>query len=1068
MLVARYVLVALVAAALGPVAVLRGQETRSRIRRPRLRVRPDQGEVKTRVVVSVDASEEETAADDDKQARQLDRPSKERSRIRRPSIRRRPTAADEDVFVVEPEEPSPPRFSPDRFDDQPPRQRLSPGRGGSGGGGGSRSSSSTRRKSSSGGSRSSGSNAISQTAISKDSPYKLVCYYTNWSQYRPKIGKFLPEDIDPFLCTHVIFAFGWLKNGKLASFEENDETGDGKVGLYDRVINLKAKNRNLKVLLAIGGWSFGTAKFKQVAKTRFSRQVFVFSAVKFLREHDFDGLDMDWEYPKSSDKENFSSLLKDLSEAFTYEAEESGKERLLLSAAVPVGPDNVRGGYDVPAVAEALDFVNLMAYDFHGKWESQAGHNAPLFAPSSDSEWRKQLSVEFAAKMWTRLGTPKEKLVIGMPTYGRSFTLSNRNKYRVNSATKGGGTAGEFTREAGFLSYYEICQMLHHGANYIWDDEMKVPYLVKDDQWVGFDDERAIRNKMDWVKDNGYAGAMVWTVDMDDFNGTVCGSGVKYPLIGAMREELFGVARQTVSRDIEPVDIDWEIVAPNRLSSTLATTLPPPQIIDVENLLKKISRPKKPTLALQTGAGLPENVREPVVFCYFTNWSFKRPGMGKFTPEDVDPTLCTHIVFAFATIKNNKLAASEDNDLGDFNDGAYDRIMKLREKNPKLKILVAVGGWAFGSKPFQKLTENVFRMNGFVYDAIEFMREHNFDGLDIDWEYPRGPDDKASFVSLVRELRLAMEGEAKGSKNAKLLLTAAVPASFEAIEAGYDVPEISKYLDFINVMTYDFHGQWEKSVGHNSPLYPLNSATGFQKRLTVDFSAKEWVRQGAPKEKLIIGMPVYGRTFTLADPTQFDIGAEAVSGGDAGRYTGEAGFLSYYEICDFLHKDNTTLVWDNEQQVPFAYRDLQWVGFDDERSLKTKTKWLKTEGFGGIMVWSIDLDDFRGYCGTGKYPLIKSMKNELAGHLVELVYDGPYETQRGNAVDQTDPDEVVCEDGDAHVSFFRDRKDCSMYYVCQGTVKHHKPCPTGLVFNENDSVCDWPENVSECAASDAK
>ena len=271
-----------------------------------------------------------------------------------------------------------------------------------------------------------------------------------------------------------------------------------------------------------------------------------------------------------------------------------------------------------------------------------------------------------------------------------------------------------------------------------------------------------------------------------------------------------------------------------------------------------------------------------------------------------------------------------------------------------------------------------------------------------------------------------------------------------------------RYLDLINVMTYDFHGQWEKEVGHNSPLYPLNSATGFQKRLTVDFSAKEWVRQGAPKEKLIIGMPVYGRTFTLVDTSQFDIGAPATGGGEPGRYTGEAGFLSYYEICDFLHKDNTTLVWDNEQQVPFAYRGDQWVGFDDERSLKTKTSWLKNEGFGGIMVWSVDLDDFRGYCGTGKYPLIKTMKAELENYMVEMVYDGPFETSRAGAGAAVDKDEVVCDDEDAHVAFIRDVKDCSMYYVCQGAVKHHKPCPTGLVFNENENVCDWPENVEEC------
>lgn len=84
------------------------------------------------------------------------------------------------------------------------------------------------------------------------SPLQLVCYYTNWSQYRTKIGKFLPEDIQPDLCTHVIFAFGWLKKNKLTSFESNDETKDGKIGLYERVVNLKKANPSLKVLLAIG------------------------------------------------------------------------------------------------------------------------------------------------------------------------------------------------------------------------------------------------------------------------------------------------------------------------------------------------------------------------------------------------------------------------------------------------------------------------------------------------------------------------------------------------------------------------------------------------------------------------------------------------------------------------------------------------------------------------------------------------------------------------------------------------------------------------------------------------
>lgn len=86
----------------------------------------------------------------------------------------------------------------------------------------------------------------------------------------------------------------------------------------------------------------------------------------------------------------------------------------------------------------------------------------------------------------------------------------------------------------------------------------------------------------------------------------------------------------------------------------------------------------------------------------------------------------------------------------------------------------------------------------------------------------------------MKELKEAFDGESKtNTKKDRLMLSAAVPASFEAINAGYDVPEINKYLDMINVMTYDFHGDWEQIVGHNSPLFPLNAANMYHKKLTV-------------------------------------------------------------------------------------------------------------------------------------------------------------------------------------------------------------------------------------------
>lgn len=214
--------------------------------------------------------------------------------------------------------------------------------------------------------------------------------------------------------------------------------------------------------------------------------------------------------------------------------------------------------------------------------------------------------------------------------------------------------------------------------------------------------------------------------------------------------------------------------------------------------------------------------------------------------------LCTHLVYAFGALKDNRLALqgdSFDSDEEDEEDDnkrrkqqrqpvgdqtvVHERIQNLRQKNPELKILLAIGGWAAGSAPFKDLTSNVFRMNQFVYDSTEFLRTNKFDGLDIDWEYPRGADDRASFLSLIKELRLAFEGEAVSNKLPRLVLTAAVPASPEAIAAGYDVPEVVKYVDFLNVMTYDFHGHWEGQVGHNSPLFPLETAASHQRKLTV-------------------------------------------------------------------------------------------------------------------------------------------------------------------------------------------------------------------------------------------
>ncbi|XP_059934417.1 LOW QUALITY PROTEIN: chitotriosidase-1 [Mesoplodon densirostris] len=206
---------------------------------------------------------------------------------------------------------------------------------------------------------------------------KLVCYFTNWAQYRQGAARFLPKDVDPKLCTHLIYAFAGMTNHQLSSIAWNDETS-----LYKEFNSSKKMNPKLKTLLATGGWNFGTQKFMDMVAIANNRQTFVNSAIRFLCKYGVDGLDLDWEYTGSpgsppSDKQCFIALVQDLANAFQQEAQASGKAHLLPSTAVPAGPHCTKAGYEGDKIALNLEFLSFMAYDFHGSWEKNTGHNHP-------------------------------------------------------------------------------------------------------------------------------------------------------------------------------------------------------------------------------------------------------------------------------------------------------------------------------------------------------------------------------------------------------------------------------------------------------------------------------------------------------------------------------------------------------------------------------------------------------------------------------------------------------------------------------------------------------------------
>uniref|UniRef100_UPI00398F3BB8 acidic mammalian chitinase-like isoform X2 n=1 Tax=Pristiophorus japonicus TaxID=55135 RepID=UPI00398F3BB8 len=344
----------------------------------------------------------------------------------------------------------------------------------------------------------------------------LVCYFTNWAQYRPGIGRYLPMQIDPFMCTHLIYAFANMTaSNELTNFEWNDEV------LFKDFNDLKIKNNNLKTLLALGGWKFGSISFNRMVASSATRATFIESAINYLRKHRFDGLDLDWEYPgaegnPAGTKGLYTALVQELKIAFTNEARSTGKATLLLTAAVAAGKSHIDTSYDIPEISKHLDFISVMTYDYHGAWESITGHNSPLYHAKNHQGDSATFNVNFTISYWKDQGAPADKLIVGLPTYGRTFKLSSSNS-DVGAPASGPGPAGTYSREAGFLANYEICDFLN-GATKRWIDDQEVPYAVKGDIWVGYDNLRSIETKARWLIKNKFGGALVWTLDFDDFN----------------------------------------------------------------------------------------------------------------------------------------------------------------------------------------------------------------------------------------------------------------------------------------------------------------------------------------------------------------------------------------------------------------------------------------------------------------------------------------------------------------------------------------------------------------------
>ncbi|XP_055588979.1 chitinase-like protein Idgf4 [Uranotaenia lowii] len=414
------------------------------------------------------------------------------------------------------------------------------------------------------------------------------------------------------------------------------------------------------------------------------------------------------------------------------------------------------------------------------------------------------------------------------------------------------------------------------------------------------------------------------------------------------------------------------------------------------------------------------------VFCYYDGSNSLREGFARVTLTDIKPALpfCTHLIYGFAGIDpttNRIRALNESLDL-DSGKGQYRAVTALKKDYPHLKVLLSVGfNRDRSDEPphgkYLTLLENAGMRMRFVNSVYSLLKTYGFDGLDLAWQFPQTkpkstlkwtdrlwdgfrqlftdestskpkPDArKEAFAEMVRDLKHAFR-----AGNFELCLTVLPHVS----EPKYlDVYTLRSNVDYVNLAAFDLltpernpnEASYTSPIDHHNPVYyrPSNS-----KDDNLERAFEVWRETDTKLEKIIVGIPTHGRGWKLSKDSETSGVPPIAANGSAipGPFNGKPGLYSYPEVCTMLAdsvkigralvkvEDLTKRLGVYAYRLPDAHGDDGiWISYGDPDSARNKVAYARKRHLGGLSIFDLGNDDFRGTCGTGKFPILKAAVN---------------------------------------------------------------------------------------------
>lgn len=321
----------------------------------------------------------------------------------------------------------------------------------------------------------------------------------------------------------------------------------------------------------------------------------------------------------------------------------------------------------------------------------------------------------------------------------------------------------------------------------------------------------------------------------------------------------------------------------------------------------------------------------------------------------IDAAKLTHINYAFVNIIDGKINFGSDK-IDDVERDKADitKLVDLKRTNPDLKVIVSVGGWGWsGNFSDAALTDS--SRNRFAESAVAFLSEYNLDGIDLDWEYPNQvgagnifrPEDVHNFTLLLACLRAKLDSLSDATTGKRQYLLTIATGGDSTYVANTELGEAAKYLDFINLMTYDYHNGATFQAGHHSNLH-LSEFDTWNGDAT-DRSVTMHIAAGVPVSKINIGVPFYGRRWKRVEPVDNGLYRKAGTAGQG---------IPYTEVLKALSDPGFTRYYDTSAAAPYLWnaKDSVFISYDDEVSIAEKMKYVKSMHLGGVMFWEYTED----------------------------------------------------------------------------------------------------------------